>query len=81
MNHSLLVLRPVKGQAFDRSELHDTLAESGDVTVAKDAPDPLDNTVFNPVTFRILLREKTDERLAHREASKTVHRIFDLAFF
>jgi hypothetical protein len=76
MDHSLLVLRPVKRQAFSRRKLHDTLAESGNVTVAKDAPDPFDNAVFNPVTFRILLRKKSDKRLAHRQARKTVHSFF-----
>jgi hypothetical protein len=64
VNHGLFVLGPEKPQSLRGAELDDSLTKAGNIPVAKDCPDPLDEAVLFSIALDILSGHKTDQSLA-----------------
>jgi len=63
VNHRLLILRPEKSDPFLTAEFHDPLTEARDVSVTKNAPDPIDKSVFPTISFDELARHESNDGL------------------
>jgi hypothetical protein len=64
VNHRLLVLWSKELQAFRLAILHDTLTETGNVSMAKDRPDTLNKSIFATVSFSELMCQKSNDSLS-----------------
>ena len=68
MDLGLLVLGPVERQPLRVAELLEGLAETGDVAVAEDPPDPGDEPLALAVALDLLAGEEADDGLPHGQA-------------
>src|SRR6266550_2858984 len=64
MHHSLLVAGLIIAEL---GHLLQCLANSGDIAVAKDTKASGEKGLFSPITFHILVFEKGDDGLGHRQ--------------
>jgi hypothetical protein len=64
VNHGLLVLRSKEFQAFRVAKLHDALTKTRNVSMAKDSPNPIDESVFATISFDELASHESNDGLS-----------------
>lgn len=63
VNHGLLMLWSKEFQTFRLTELHYALAKTRNISMAKDCPNPIDESVFATISFDELVRHKSNNSL------------------
>jgi len=78
MHHGLLVLRAIKFEPLCTSQFGQALAQAADISVAKDAPEPLNEAVTFAIALQILVGDESDEGLSSGKPSYTIDRATSL---
>ena len=64
VDHGLFVLRSKEFQAFSLTKLYDPLTETRHVSMPKDSPNPIDESVFATISFDELACYESNNGLA-----------------
>jgi hypothetical protein len=77
MHHALLMLRPIESESALVRELYDALTEPGDIAVAKNTPDALNEPILASIALDILVRYELHQCLSNRKTNRFTHNFND----